>query len=164
MSAFNRDALISALIAQIATTGIIVGDHIAPKEGGWSSGQPGMGEFTGYTAVFSGQVNLVPSTFCPGDLDASCQFSTRTFGTTRKQADDLALLVRNCLVGFKPDAGEYRTNMLICNSIGPNERMDDTEPKRWRVSDNYTASMVPTRSIAKGGLSRRPADLASATL
>jgi len=152
---FDRDAFINEVLDLIKTTGIMAGDHIAPKEGGWSSGQPGKGTYVGYTALFSGNANFTASVFCPGDYDCQMQFSTRTFGTTRKQADDLARLVRSVLVAVKPDAGEYRTNLLYCSQIGANERMDDTEPKRWRVVDTYSVSMVPSVPARSDALKRK---------
>lgn len=140
---FNRNTFIWLVMGYIRDAGLYVGDHVAPKEGGWIKGQPGTSAFVPYTVIFSGPISLTQSTFMPGGYDARMTLMTRSFGATREQADTISFQVREALSEKKPDAGGFRTNLLWPSSIGAADRLDDVDPKMWRVVDTFTAECVP---------------------
>jgi len=133
----------TAILNVLSNKEVPVGDHEAPEIGGWSAGQPGTGIFVAYTTVFSGAVKVMPSILCPGYYDYQATINTRTFAANRKQADDMALVVRRALHGFRPTLGQNKVRLMYCSQIGPVERMDDTNPKYWRVVDTYQADVGP---------------------
>lgn len=143
MAAFDRDALTDILLAQIGSTDIYVGDHLAPKEGGWSTGMPGRGEFVAYTVLHSGTATFRDSTFVPGDKDVTAQYDLRCYGATRQQADDLALRAWQLLSGYKPGFGDYRVNRVHRVSLSGMQRIDTQDPKHWLVVDTYAVECRP---------------------
>lgn len=141
---FDRSFLIDLLVKHIkAECDVPVGDHIAPDSGGWSAGQPGTGTFVAYTVLSTGPVRVVPSALCDGCYDYSATVTTRSFGTTRQQADDIAMAVRASLHAYKPVFGANKVRIIWCSQIGAVDRMDDTNPKYWRVQDTYTVDCTP---------------------
>lgn len=139
----DRNMLLRFLMSYIKDHGVLVGDHVAPKEGGWVQGQPGTSAFVPYTVVFTGPVTITQSTFMPGGYDARMTITTRSFGATREQADSISYLVREALAEKKPDAGGFRTNLLWPTNIGAADRLDDVDPKMWRVVDTFSAECTP---------------------
>ncbi len=141
---FDRDLLIQALLTRIdSECNVLTGDHVAPDAGGWSTGQPGTGTFTAYSVLFTGPVKVTPSVFCTGCYDYSATFTIRSFGATRAQVDGVALEVRTALHTFKPQFGVNKVRLVWCSQIGQVDRLDDTNPKTWRIADTYTADCVP---------------------
>jgi hypothetical protein len=143
MAAFDRSALVALLLDSISDADIYVGDHYAPKEGGWSTGMPGTGVFTSYVVLATGQVTMTVSLMVPGKQDASAQFEVRCYGATREQADDLSMKVWSALTGYKATFGDYRINMVWRRAIGAAQRIDATDPKFWSVTDSYVVECVP---------------------
>src|SRR4051794_29884906 len=98
---FNRGELTDWLIAQLTPAllaqesgeqDILLGDHLAPEEGGWPGGEPGSGDFVPYV-VFTTR----PATPSPGVPVGSTEadsweaaYSLVGYGAQRQQADWIA--------------------------------------------------------------------------
>jgi len=141
---FDRSSAIDLVVQTISAAGISVGDHIAPPDAGWSQGQPGSGTFTAYTVVFAMQSQVRPTTLCVKGYEIGLVLQTRTFGANRSQADHIAAKVREALHGITVEIPGFKANPLWCSAIGAVDRMDDTDPKMWRINDSYTADCFPT--------------------
>ena len=118
----------------------LVGDGIAPTDGGWINGQPGDGVFRPYVVVVSGGAaprNLDVSQFDPG---WAVSLSLRSFGGSRKQCDWMATLARTCISTiYHTDFGQgWQIIGVEWGSLGPVSRIDATAPAFWQVFDNLT--------------------------
>lgn len=117
----------------------LVGDGVAPADGGWLQGQPGDGTFRPYTVLVSG--GAVPryldvSTFAP---DWAVSYSLRSFGGSRRQCDWMATLARKA--AYAVHQGTFTGWQVIgleWGSLGPVSRVDSTSPPFWQVFDNVT--------------------------
>ena len=99
------DYVLAALTAGIAAnvTGSalpLVGDGVAPADGGWIHGQPGDGVFRPYVALVSGGASPINEHLDSFNPDWSVTFSLRSFGGSRKQCDWMATLMRGLIAGL----------------------------------------------------------------
>lgn len=144
----DRSELTRIFIERASSSGVLVGDHIAPKEGGWSEGQPGVGEYRAYAVVKAMNVRINPSSMCVGQYDCTATYTVSCFGTTRVQADVTSMLVREAFLKepFRLDVPNgMRVNLIWCTGIGASDRIDESDPKAWRVVDTYSVECVAKR-------------------
>jgi len=136
---FVRSALTDHILSALALSGLLVGDHSAPPQGGWSKGMPNVGEFAAYSVLSSGAVTITPSALRTGKFDHSAAYTIRSYGGVRSQADDIAAMVRDMVqqIVVPFSFGGHKARLFWCSGIGPVDRMDDQHPKYWRESDSF---------------------------
>jgi hypothetical protein len=147
----QRSALTDALIAQLKTSGKVIGDAEMPRGGvaGWI-GQPNSEgtNFIAYSVVTPVQANMGDGPlFSPGS-DVNFGYVLTSYGVSRKQCEDQADTIRLSLAsvhGLVVDqwAGtpnEYGRTIqsVIFTGYGPVQRMGDTDPKFYGQSDTVS--------------------------
>lgn len=120
-------------------TGLLVGDHTAPKDGGWSSGTPNTGTFVAYSVLMAGSVMITPNSFDKSKFDARANYTVRTYGMGRKQTDDIASQVRARFeTSPKSSISGHIPRLFWCSQIGAVERISSNDPASWRITDAFT--------------------------
>lgn len=91
--------------AVLTDKSILLGDGIAPADGGWSKMQPGEDEFVGYVLLSTGQAVPAPTpeTMRGAHTTWRCLYGLRSVGGSRKQADFVADKAREAFLAFPTD-------------------------------------------------------------
>jgi hypothetical protein len=146
---FYRGLLTNALVDHLtaALTGkLLVGDGIAPENGGWAGGQAGSGEFVAYI-VLSGRTatpwNAEPIRGGQGSWRAT--YSVLYAGGDRQQADwsgDTSREAVQSFAGTRLDLnGQWGVLNVEHELIGPLTRNDQVNPPYWEATDSIVLSL-----------------------
>lgn len=137
------DTLLDHLEGVLGGTAVLIGDGIAPVEGGWTGGEPGAGSFVPYSVVATGPAQRQSKD--PIGHDSSSWLTSYTFravGGTRAQCDWTADLVREGMTGWKVKGLDLGSNWSIVQAsfpnLGPVTRNDSVDPAYWEVVDNLS--------------------------
>lgn len=140
----DHGALTDLIISQISTTtGELVGDGIAPADGGWLQGQPNQNIFVPYTVVVSAGANVTINDL-DGRLDFQVNWSLRHFGGSRKQCDWIAQKTRDAIDGgpnnlLHQNFGsvmQYKITAIQWQTLGAVSRVDTVNPAFWQAYDS----------------------------
>lgn len=145
----NRGALTDTIITTLETHDLLVGDGVAPKEGGWESGQPNVGRFVPYVVVMAGSVQGVDRNIASGfTKDWMASYSLRTFSATRRTTDALAHAARTALEDCTPFVfgDDFKAIHVSISTIGSMQRNDASDPPLWQVFDSVEVHCVPHRT------------------
>jgi hypothetical protein len=152
------DYLLAQLTDRLTGTAVLVGDGVAPKAGGWQGGQPGQGAFAPYVVLSTGEASSnSPQPLGQANADDwVCQYTLRSVGGLRKQADyaaDVAIYVWNVFgaLGEELDLGMettrswklYRSDVL---RMGPVTRNDEVDPALWEMTANLAVYLTKSRT------------------
>ena len=134
----DTGALTDLVLAHLGTANVLVGDGVAPAEGGWLSGQPGAGVFRPYaTLVVTGGVPAALG--LDSDFPAwAVGFSLRSFGGSRSQCDAQAALARGAMEGLQQEtfgAAAWVIAGVQWQALGAMVRVDASSPPFWQVFD-----------------------------
>jgi hypothetical protein len=118
---------------------LLVGDGIAPLEGGWTLGTPNLGGFAAYTVLaFDGATPINPDV-AKAEPEWSTRWAMRHHGGSREQADWVALVSRSRLTqmlqkqfGVDP----FKVIGVQWNQLGAMSRNDSVDPPFWTASDS----------------------------
>jgi hypothetical protein len=136
----DHGALTDAILTQLATSGELIGDGIAPLDGGWLQGQPNQSIFVPYTVLVSNGSNPVIDGL-DGNLDWAVNFSLRHFGGARKQVDWVANKTRVAIDAnglHKSTFGTTQVYKIIdiqWQNLGSVSRVDTVNPAFWQSFD-----------------------------
>lgn len=144
----NRGALTDILITTLEQANLIVGDGVAPKDGGWEGGQPNVGRFVPYVVVMAGSVQGVDRNIASGfTKDWMASYSLRTFSATRRTTDALSFAARQALEDCTPFIfGKFKAIHVSVSTIGSMQRNDASDPPLWQVFDSVEVHCVPQRT------------------
>ena len=136
-------ALTELLIAELgAVEGLLVGDGIAPMDGGWLQGQPNQSVFRPYVVLSSQGASPRENTPWTGTDPAwAVTWSLKHFAGSRKQLDWAALQARAAVHGItKTTFGVdvYKVHALEWSSLGSINRIDSVDPPFWQAFDTFT--------------------------
>ena len=152
----DHGALVDAFLAHLSVTVALgftvgseplVGDGVAPVDGGWVNGQPDSGVFRPYSV-------LVDAGSSPRAADLAlsfpgawtCGWSVRSFGGSRKQCDWMATRARAAVDGMgRTVFGEDPWTVIGTewSSLGSVVRIDSTNPPFWQVYDTLSLIVSP---------------------
>lgn len=147
MTVFSRgpltDAILDFLTAALQPHGILVGDGIAPNDGGWTGGQPGEGNFRSYVVVSTLQASKGFQDPVPGgDTSWRASYGLRSVGALRHQSDWTADKARQAMKDYKPKHidldGDWRVLKTSFETLGPVTRNDTSDPAYWELLDTAT--------------------------
>jgi hypothetical protein len=139
----------------LATSGELIGDGIAPIDGGWLQGQPNQSVFVPYTVLVSTGSNVMINDL-DGNLDWTVNFNLRHFGGSRKQVDWVANKTRTSvdtsglLYATFGTTEVYKVTAIQWQALGAVNRVDTVNPAFWQSFDtvgfvcsrnNFTRSM-----------------------
>lgn len=119
---------------------LLVGDHLAPEEGGWSGGQPGTGEFVPYLVLTTGPATRNAKDPIGRDNSSwSAAYTLRAVGATRTQADWAADMARSAVVGYakrKPEGlGGWKVQLTLYSVLGDIQRNNSVDPPYYELTD-----------------------------
>lgn len=135
---FLTDQLNDMLESSLAGK-VLVGDGIAPLEGGWSEGQPGEGEFRTYITINAGPARANNKSPLGMSNDSwLVDYSVRAVGGNRQQADWAADRFREALVVFPSNYGDpnWRVIKRQFVALGAAARNDQVDPPYWELVDS----------------------------
>ena len=129
------------VMALSESSGQLIGDGIAPKGGGWLSGQPNVSAFVPYSVlIFQGAQLAEPAWSYNEQIRAwTTEWRVTSFGGSREQCDWMASAAREGVddcIGQDFDA--YRVSMAQWRALGGMMRDDSIDPPMWSVSDTFT--------------------------
>lgn len=138
----STGAMTQMLLSVLSSSGVLIGDGVAPKEAGWSSGTPNTGEFVAYSVLgFAGASPSNPEIH-HRDPEWSTSWSLRHYGGGREQADWVADKVRTALMSVdRAPFGSVDAHRVIgvqWVSLGALSRNDTVDPPYWQSQDLVT--------------------------
>ena len=141
----DTGALTNLVIEQITLgSAQLVGDGIAPTDGGWLRGQPNVDAFVPFTVVaFTGASVKVPGemTLVKAQEFWLASFQLRYHGGSRPQTDWIAMEAREAveiLQNRQFGAVPYKVAFIEWRQLGGVVRNDVTDPPAWTATDNFT--------------------------
>lgn len=153
MTYLDRSLLTNDVITHAGTMlGVPVGNHYAPKEGGWSTGQPNRESYQPYATVFSGPMQMdavVGKRLCYG---ANTTYEVRLYHHSVSAVEAFAHLLSEVWplrwkigeFNDPPVDSGYKTMSAMFTSVSGVQRIDATDPKTWMVTSTLTIKCVPT--------------------
>lgn len=126
---------------------LLVGDGVAPQEGGWTGGTPNTGSFTPYSVLaFQGAGPTHPDVD-KADPEWATRWSIGHYGGSRAQADWVATLSRTRLLASLKqifgDSDPFKVISIVWTGLGGMSRNDQVDPPYWSASD--TAILTVSR-------------------
>jgi allophanate hydrolase subunit 2 len=129
---YEPDQVLEHLLAAGAAGALLVGDNVAPAEGGWVNGQPQSGLFRPYSVLMLGQSSAESG--LREKVDWTTQFSVRHFGGSRPQASKQSNRMRVALQ-VPWVQGPWRSMRLHWAVLGSMQRVDSVDPPYWQIYD-----------------------------
>ena len=150
----DHGALTDAILLALAEVELM-GDGIAPPDGGWLMGQPNVVAFRPYGVLVDGGMNPIQSPQLSGltTPDWTASWSMRYFGGSRKQCEWIAGQFRPSIAGLRGlEFGEDVHKIVNVNPLmmGAVTRNDQVDPPYWQSFDNLTMHVTPHN--AKGAV------------
>lgn len=126
-------ALTDTVTAHLAAS-TLVGDGLAPREGGWDQGTPNAGSFKSYTVLACDQGAPALDDLTYPDWEVF--FTLRHYGGSRKQCDWQADAVRSLIQALLDQtSGTYKVIGVRWRSLGGPVHVDQTNPPLWQAFD-----------------------------
>lgn len=134
------DLLLGLLTSDGVNADLLVGDGVAPLEGGWTTGTPNTGGFVPYVVLGFEGAMPTNSDLAYADPEWTTRWSMRHYGATREQADWIATAARTRILGALQlpfgTVDPFRSIGINWSSLGAMQRNDATDPPYWSSSDN----------------------------
>lgn len=145
----DTGALTDHVIAQLSQISWLeVGDGIAPEKGGWSKGQPDVGQYVPYVVVaFMGARPRTPELSMSKQEEAwLAQYQLRHHSASREQADwsgtagrmAVSELLKTQVFGI----ATHEVTWVEWQSLGGVTRNDSVDPPFWTAIDSLTLHVV----------------------
>lgn len=137
----STGALTDLFLDALRSSGVIVGDGVAPGEVGWSSGTPNTGVFVAYSVLGFGGASPANPDVDHSDPEFTTNWSLRHYGGSREQADWVADRVRAAVhvvakVPFGQQSDRHRVIGVRWVSLGQLSRNDTVDPPYWQAQDS----------------------------
>jgi len=139
-----RGALTTLLVDAVRADGIMVGDGVAPDEGGWND-DPNVPTSKYIPYLMLNPMPVADPTGPLGDsaADFRVPYSVMASGISRKQTEFYADKGRKVLVELERtvvtlNGGDWKIQQVRANSIGGMVRTDNTEPSEFTQTDVVT--------------------------
>jgi len=148
-SAPDRGVVTDWLIEFVSTElNIAVGDIEAPKNVGWQtdSAKPNA-EFVPYLVSTPGTATRSSGSFGDPSMDWKLPYTLTTYGTNRRQVEDLADDVRAALLAVKKfpltmkDGAIWRITTIDCNAIGGVGYTTAVSPTAFSETDSFNLTL-----------------------
>lgn len=136
---YEPDRVLEHLLWAGSQAELLMGDNLAPAEGGWVNGQPQSGLFKPYTVLMLMQSSPTDG-FCEPPKEWVTQFSVRHYGASRAQLSRQANTARVALLVPWVD-GQWRSMRMHWESFGSVQRVDSTDPPFWQCYDALTVQV-----------------------
>lgn len=148
------DSFIDFLTAALTEmdVAIVVGDGEKPPESGWTSGQPGNGDYVAFVTVATNPAP--PAAREPQRLSGQhgswqLGYSLKYFGSSRTQADWCADQVRKAVVAFQtrflPADFGWSIESVIVPVLGAIARNDQVTPSEWSIGEEVQIRVTRDR-------------------
>jgi hypothetical protein len=133
----------------------LVGDGVAPPEGGWLQGQPNVSAFRPYLVLVDGGMNPIqtPQLIRTDRPDWNAMWSFRYFGGSRRQVEWIAGQFRptiHLLRGLEFGTDVYQILNVHPLMMGAVTRNDQVDPPYWQSLDNLTMQVTPRDATGVG--------------
>lgn len=143
----DHGALTDALLAALSEVEL-VGDGVAPLDGGWLQGQPNVAAFRPYMVLVDGGMNPIqtPQLLRTDRPDWTAAWSFRYFGGSRKQVEWIAGQFRPSIAGLRGlefGTDVHRVLNVYPLMMGAVTRNDQVDPPYWQAFDNLTMHVTP---------------------
>lgn len=145
--------LVAHLVDALETSNVLVGRGTAPKDGGWTSGQPGIGTFAPYITV-----KTRPATPWLRDevgrnrSSWQCNYAITSSHYKDSACDDVADLARAAVVSFGADAPlslggvMWSLQKVDVPRLGATGPRNSTNPPFWEVTDDVSLWLSAVRT------------------
>ena len=148
-SNLERGAVTAQVLIKAATIGKPIGDGEMPRGGvaGWQGGQPNADgtNFIPYTVITPLSVQMGTGPLSDSGTDVVIPYAVTSYGVSRQQCEWMADGVRAAIEGlhradivmYSGKANQYnrRVQQVVEQSIGPVQRVGDTDPPYYGQTD-----------------------------
>jgi hypothetical protein len=145
--------LVHYLVEALEPNGVLVGRGSAPKDGGWTNGQPGQGTFTPYVTVKARPASpRIPDPVGRSRISWNCAYILTYTGYKESSCDDTADFGRAVVVDFSRDSPlmlggvKWMVEKVDVPRLGATGRNDSTNPPFWDVSDDVSLWVSQSRT------------------
>lgn len=145
--------LVDHLVTALEPSGVLVGRGSAPKDGGWSGGQPGQGTFTPYVVVKARVATpRIPDPVGRSRISWQCAYVLTYTGYRESACDESADLGRAAVVTLSQDSPltlggvKWMLEKVDVPRLGATGRNDSTNPPFWDVSDDVSLWVSQSRT------------------
>jgi len=141
----DTGSLTTALVAALAvSSGELVGDGVAPTAGGWSNGQPNVGDYVPYGVLSFQGANPRESNLRYNEHVKTwiTQWRIGYYGASREQADWVATAIRSAVVDLYGVGTGYTVRLAEWRSLGAMTRSDQVDPPLWSALDALTLQVA----------------------
>lgn len=147
MTVFARGPLTDWLLDRLESelseinSAVLLGDGIAPEDGGWTGGQPGVGQFRAYTVITTAAATRLHASPIGDSANSwSAGYVFRSVGGSRQQAEWAADRTRVALdrvkkINLDLMTGTWRLTKVHYETLGGVSRNDSTDPPYWELAD-----------------------------
>lgn len=141
------DAMLVHFVEKLENTGVLVGDGVAPPDGGWTPEGMGFKEFVGYTVLGVASLTIGPDGTLGDDFgDPRFTLFLRGYGGSRGQADFVADVARNALYTWvlatlPLDSYNWRVVSVTFPRLAGPMRVDTVDPFYWAVTDTAQVTL-----------------------
>lgn len=147
-----RRPLTKALLDQLATLNVPIGDMVIPRAGGWSGAVNGPGStFRPYVVLVTLTASRSSGAFADSQADWQIPYMVESFGASREQCEWMADSARDGLDALSKtrlQLGEdrYKVQQIRVDSIGAVNRVTVTEPAFYGQQDGYSIWLSKERT------------------
>lgn len=133
--------VVDVLTQSLLVEATLVGDGVAPLDGGWEDGQPGVGEFVPYITVAGGTAVAGRETTMGTDYaDWRVTYELRATAASRRQVDatgDQAVDILAARRGTRVrlEDADWKIVDVRMPVLGSPSRNDTTDPPYWEAAD-----------------------------
>lgn len=146
--------LLTRIGDQLEEAGQLLGDGVAPPEGGWTQGQPGQGDFIAYSVLMGGAATAGQPQTLGGSVDSDgwmLRYTLRSVGAVREQADWAGDAVRAAWHGLESTTmllgpAKWQVHVPAVTSMGQPVRNDAVQPPLWEVTDEVSLRLDRSRA------------------
>lgn len=143
------DWLLAALMVPLGEQGILVGDNLAPAEGGWMHGDQGeVNDFIPYVVLTTGSGSPQPPDGIRGYGEDGwlLRYRLGVYGSVRSQVDWAADKVRRAWYSIPRQRVDLGDKWMIYHptiaSMGPISRSDSVSPQAYELVDEAVLSVT----------------------
>jgi hypothetical protein len=131
------DSLLEHLETEMGQLDMLVGDHLAPEEAGWTGGQPQRGHYRSYVTVRTGEgIPRERDTAAATHSSWTLTYTLLSVGAVREQCDYTADMVRRACLSFETAPEGWRIVHVGFTRLGAVNRNDSTDPPTYECTDS----------------------------
>jgi hypothetical protein len=133
---------------------VLIGRGSAPRDGGWTGGQPGAGNFTPYVVLKTGRALSPgpgqPERLAVGRTSWVCNYVLSYHNTMESNVDDYADTIRDFILElpktYTLDGVDWHLQRVSIEVMGETRSDNSTSPTHWSLADDVSLHLSRVRA------------------